>query len=356
MVNPTCDVLIAGGGIVGLATAVELALRGAQVTVLERGQCARAASWAAAGMLAPQAEALPSGPLLELALRSLSLYADWTAKLETLTGLNTGYWPCGILVPLLAEHQNQLSCQERPQDWLSADAIHQLQPGLSAQVIGGRWLAQEGQVDNRLLAQVLLAAALQLGVDVREQVELEQFQSDGDQVRQLLTTAGEFRADHYVLATGAWSYELLKLPVTPRKGQMLALQAPEPPFKRVLYGEDIYLVPRQDGRVVVGATNEAVGFTKGNTVAGISALLKGATTLFPALAELTIAELWWGFRPATPDEAPILGPSPWQNLVLATGHYRNGILLAPITAQLIADFLQTEAVDPLLSAFRWDRF
>ncbi len=347
------DVMIIGGGIPGLATAVECALRGAQVTLLERTQCARAASWAAAGMLAPQAEGLPPGPLLDLALRSLNLYPLWVTKLESLSGLDAGYWPCGILAPVFADHLPH----QHPPSWLSAAAIQQLQPGLSPQVAAGQWFPAEGQVDNRLLSAVLLAAAQQLKVRIHEGVEVQPLRLEQGQIRRLQTTAGEFQAGCYVLAAGAWSGGLLDLPITPRKGQMLALQAPEAPaLRQVLFGEQVYLVPRRDGRILVGATNEAVGFTPGNTASGIQSLLAAALKLWPSLAEQTILELWWGFRPTTPDQAPILGQSPYRNLVLATGHYRNGILLAPITAQLIADWIQGQTPEPLLSAFRWDRF
>ena len=181
---------------------------------------------------------------------------------------------------------------------------------------------------------------------------------------QLRTSAGDKQAAHYVLAAGAWSGELLPVPVVPRKGQMLAVRVPsgyekKQPLSRVLYGEKVYIVPRRDGRIVVGATVEDVGFTPHNTPAGIAQILNAAIALYPPLQTFPIEEQWWGFRPATPDELPILGPGPCENLTLATGHYRNGVLLAPVTAKLIAAHIQPVEqgnADPLLNAFSYRRF
>jgi thiazole synthase len=228
-------------------------------------------------------------------------------------------------------------------------------------VIGGWWYPEDAQVDNRALTQSLRLAAQELGVDLREGVEVEGIEQRNRVVCGVRTSTGEFQANHYVLATGAWSNDLLPLPVRPKKGQMLSVQATESnrkslPLQRVLYGSDIYLVPRRDGRILIGATVEDVGFSPHNTPAGIHTLLGQAIRLYPELQDWPIQECWWGFRPATPDELPILGPSPCKNLTLATGHYRNGILLAPVTAVLLADLIAEQKSDPLLAHFRYDRF
>ncbi|MEM1241512.1 MAG: glycine oxidase ThiO, partial [Cyanobacteria bacterium P01_H01_bin.26] len=343
------DVLVAGGGIIGLAIATELRQRGATVTVLSRDFQA-AAGHAAAGMLAPQAEGL-SGPLLDLSRRSLALYPEWSRKLEELTGQDTGYWPSGILTPLL-------SLASPHSNLLSPSAIHSYQPNLSPDVVGGYWYPEEGQADSRALLKALRMAAQELGVDTQEGVSAEAFLQQDSQVTGVLTSHGQQRAGHYVLATGAWSSELLPVPVKPLKGQMAALLTPPNSphdLKRVLFGEDIYIVPRKDGRIILGATSEDVGFAPHNTAAGIAQLLNQAVRLYPPLGEFPLQECWWGYRPATPDEAPILGPSQCDNLTLATGHHRNGIMLTPITASLIADCIQGKG-DPLLAAFHWDRF
>ncbi len=355
------DVLIVGGGVVGLAIALELQQQSLQVTVLSRDFKA-AAGHAAAGMLAPSAEQISPGPMSALCQRSLAMYPDWVSKLEDLTGADSGYWPCGILAPHLPTDASQASLHQSP--GLSATALHSYQTGLSPDVMGGHFYPEDAQVDNRALMQLLRSAARDLGVDIQTGVSVEGFVRRQQKVVGLRTSVGEKQAAHYVLATGAWSGELLPIPVTPRKGQMLSVRVPAgygqaQPLQRVLYGQNIYIVPRRDGRIILGATVEEVGFTPENTAAGMAQLLNAAIALYPELENFPIEECWWGFRPATPDEMPILGAGPCENLTLATGHYRNGILLAPITAKLIAGHLQSSLDAPLtdlLAAFSYQRF
>ncbi|GAB4198050.1 MAG: hypothetical protein Fur006_47360 [Coleofasciculaceae cyanobacterium] len=354
--NAASDILIIGGGVIGLAIAVELKLRGATVTLVSR-DFKQGSTQAAAGMLAPFAENIPDSPMLELCLRSRFLYPEWCAKLEQLTGVTTNYWPCGILAPV---YEEPIDSQGKSSQWLDQKAIHLYQPGLGSDVIGGWWYPEDGQVDNRELAQALRLAAQELGVNIREGAEVYAIEQQNRTIREVRTSIGEFQADHYVLATGAWSSDLLPLPIRPKKGQMLSVQAPEnrKPYslKRVLFGSEVYLIPRRNGRLLIGATSEDVGWMPHNTPAGIHTLLTQAIRLYPELQDWPIQECWWGFRPATPDELPILGLSPCENLTLATGHYRNGILLAPITAVLIADLISKQKSDPLLEHFRCDRF
>jgi glycine oxidase ThiO len=347
------EIIIIGGGIIGLATAIELRLCGAEVTVLCRDLNA-AAGRAAAGMLAPQAERIPAGSMLELCSASLDLYPEWVRKIEAISGVDPGYWQCGILAP----HYTQV---DPGMDWLDARSIHQHQSGLSDAVIGGYWYPAEGQVDNRALLHSLWIASQSLGVEFQDGVEVRAIHSSHGRVTQLETNHGQFTAAHYLLATGAWSQALLPIPVVPRKGQLLSVLVPATqldnlPLQQVLFGEEIYIVPRRDGRIVIGATSEDVGFTPHNTVGGIDRLLTNALRLLPLLQDFPIQETWWGFRPATPDELPILGRSGYANLTLATGHYRNGILLTPITAKLIAELIWHERVDRLLADFSWARF
>ncbi|MEM6254057.1 MAG: glycine oxidase ThiO [Cyanobacteria bacterium P01_D01_bin.156] len=343
------DVLVIGGGLIGLAIAIELRQRGATVTVLSRNFEA-AAGHAAAGMLAPQAENL-TGPLRELSDRSLALYPEWNRKLEELTGQDTGYWPCGILAPVFSSGTIGQNC-------LSQAAIHSYQPYLNPEVTGGYWYPSEGQADSRALIKALRVTAQELGVTIQEGVSAHAFLQHHQQVQGVLTTSGQQQAGHYVLATGAWSSELLPVPVKPRKGQMASLLTPSNSayqLNRVLFGEHIYIVPRKDGRIVLGATSEDVGFAPHNTAAGVHQLLQSAVQLYPPLANFPLQECWWGYRPTTPDELPILGPSHCDNLTLATGHHRNGVLLTPITAQLIADSLEGKP-DTLINSFHWQRF
>jgi thiazole synthase len=360
----TRDIVIIGGGSIGLAIAVELKLRGAEVTVLCRDLQA-AASSAAAGMLAPDAEQITDPTMKSLCWRSRSLYPEWTSKLEDLTGLNAGYWPCGILAPVYKAPTSPTSptsstSPTSPAYWLDKTSIHQYQPGLGAEVVGGWWYPEDAQVNNQALVRVLWAAAETLGVELKDGITVEGLLQQQGQVLGVQTNIGIIRAEHYVLATGAWANELLPIPVSPRKGQMLRVRvpdfAPELPLKRVLFGENIYIVPRKDRSIIIGATSEDVGFTPHNTPAGIQSLLQGAIRLYPQLQDYPIQEFWWGFRPATPDELPILGTSHCSNLTLATGHYRNGILLTPVTATLIADLIWEQKSDPLLPHFHYSRF
>ncbi|MEM9805189.1 MAG: glycine oxidase ThiO [Cyanobacteria bacterium P01_D01_bin.56] len=343
------DVLVIGGGLIGLAIATELRQRGATVTVLSRDFEA-AAGHAAAGMLAPQAEKL-TGPLRKLSELSLALYPEWSRKLEELTGQDTGYWPCGILAPVFSAPADRNT-------FLNQTAIHSYQPYLNSDVAGGYWYPSEGQADNRALLRALRIAAQELGVTIQEGVSADAFLQQNHQIQGVLTANGQHQAEHYILAAGAWSSALLPIPIKPVKGQMAQLLTPPNSphtLKRVLFGEHIYIVPRQDGRILLGATSEDVDFAPYNTAAGINQLLQEATRLYPPLADFPLQECWWGYRPTSPDELPILGPSHCDNLTLATGHHRNGVLLTPITAKLIADTLEGKS-DSLLDAFHWERF
>lgn len=355
--NPPSEVIIIGGGIIALSIAVELKLRGITVSVLSRN-AREAASFAAAGMIAPQAEDIPPGPMLDLCLQSREMYASWTQKLEAIAGLKTGYWQCGILSPVY--NSPQLS-QKLDAEWLDREAIHQFQKGLGRDVVGGWWYPQDAQVDNRrALVACLQAAVRELGVHLREGIEVTAIERNEQQVLGLVTNQGRLKAPRYILATGAWSSQLFPLPTYPLKGQMLSVQVPktyaELPLQQVLFGPETYIVPRRDGLIVVGATVEDVDFTPGVTPLGMQTLLTRAMQLYPALKDFPIQDFWWGYRPTTPDRLPILGASSLENLTLATGHHRNGILLAPITARLIADWVREQKADPLLAHFSEGRF
>lgn len=356
------DIIIVGGGIIGLSVALELKMRGASVTVLSR-HSQQAAGYVGAGMLAPQAERIPPSPLRDLALRSRSLYEGWTQKLEAITGSDAGYWPCGILAPVYDRPESVELPQtpDSPAIWLEGADLDEHQPGLSSEVAGAWWFPKDAQVDNRRhLMRSLLSAARELGVDVQEGVAVKDIVTDGKAVQNVATDGGAIAGYHYILAAGAWCGQLLSIPVRPIKGQMLSLRVPdsvpELPVRQVLFGSGIYIVPRRDGLIVLGATVEDVGFDNSLTPAGIDTLLSEAMRLYPGLRDFPIQEFWWGFRPTTPDELPILGPSPFPNLTLATGHHRNGILLAPATAEIVADWVYSGRADPLIGHFRWNRF
>jgi glycine oxidase ThiO len=303
-------------------------------------------------MLAPEAEGLGAGPMRDLCLLSRDRYATYSKELEALTGESIGYRPCGIIAPF---YQGQSAPHDAKQYQTSQDLL-KIQPGLGGEVTGGWWFPEDGQVDNRRLMRSLQAALNLLKVEQIDGITVERLVAVGDRITHLATDRGPWQAEHYVLATGAWSQDLVPVPVVPRKGQLLALQSQGRLLERVVFGAEIYLVPRENGRIVVGATSEAVGFASGNTGAGIEQLLQATRRMVPGLAQLTIEEFWWGFRPATPDELPLLGPGPQGNLTLATGHYRNGVLLTPITAEVVADVVLGRSPEVDLKPFHWSRF
>ncbi|HIK37488.1 MAG: glycine oxidase ThiO [Geminocystis sp.] len=346
------EVIVVGGGIIGLAIAIELRLKGIGVTVLSRNY-EEAATNAAAGMLAPRAEGL-TGAMLELALTSLNLYPEWIRKLEHLGGESAEYNPCGIIAPV--KHHPHKPVESSHSIWLDRCALEFYQPGLSKEIVGAWWYPEEGQVAPRRLGKVLHQAAQSLGVDIKKGVEAVAFSREGGKIKSILTKSGIFAADTYIVAGGVWSGKLLPLPVTPVKGEMLSLKMPpSQPLSRVIFGENTYLVPKQDGTLIIGATSVNT-WQEGNTAQGVNELLQRAIQLYPPLAQWELLATWYGYRPNTPDSMPILGYGDAANLILATGHHRNGILLAPVTAQLIAELVATGQQPELLKHFSYRRF
>lgn len=332
------DVVIIGGGLAGLSTAHELSQRGASVTILSTTS-RPPAGLAAAGMLAPTSEGL-NGPLRALCQYSRALYPSFTARLHALSGIDPRYVSrADFLIPLLSGQD----LQPGP-DWLSEAQVRMLEPALGPRVVSARRVRGDAHVDNRLLMSALRAACEKLGTSIRDDALVQRLviAPDGSAVDAVLTEDGEcVQAGHFVLASGAWSRKLLPgLPVRPVKGQMLALRARDENGDRlnhVLYGHDVYVVPKRDGsEFFVGATVEDGTFSLHNTAAGVAKLLNAAVELVPAFGEYEIAETWSGLRPATPDLQPVLGMSEFDNMSIATGYYRNGILLAPATAKIAA--------------------
>lgn len=343
------DLVVVGGGVVGLATAREAARRGLRVTVLERGRPAREATWAGAGMLSPVSEAAEDGPFLDFGLASLRLWPRWVAELEAEAGMEVDYRESGKLrVALSASEEARLRSRvpwatERglEVEWLDAPALRGEVPELAESVRGGLLVEPDFRVDNRLLGLALERAATEGGVEIRSGSPVRGVRSRGGRVTGAELTDGSFLpAPRVVVAAGAWSASLEglpgPLPVRPVRGQMLSLRPPSLPSTRLLESEEVYLVPRSDGRLLVGATMEEAGFEAGITAGGIQALLEGTLRLCPGLAGSPLVELWSGFRPGSPDGNPILGPDPaLEGLFLGTGHFRNGILLAPLTGMIL---------------------
>ena len=363
----------------GLAIAHQLARRGAAVQVLSRRRN-EAAGFVAAGMLAPHAEGL-HGDLLALGQASLARIPAWVAQIEADSGLHCGLRPCGIVVPFASTAERDAYATAAWGQALDRKGLEREVPGIGPTWRAGLLFAQDGQIDNRRqLMRALERACVDLGVQFLEGSDVQALEQDHSGTLtavRLRTAEGEdqrLATNRAVLTCGAWSAQLLpQLPIRPVKGQMLSLQGPRHALDRVIFGPGTYLVPREDGLLVVGATSEPeAGFREGLTPDGQRQLQAGLTALLPAAAAWPPMERWWGFRPCTPDEGPLLGPGPIQGLWLAAGHHRNGVLLAAITAALIAAALQPGqagavtgvAADPSadennrdwLHSFRWDRF
>ncbi len=351
----------------GLAIAHHLAHAGGRVRVLSRRR-QEAAGFVAAGMLAPHAEGL-EGPLLSLGQRSLAAIPGWVARVEADAGLRCGLRPCGIVVPFATAPERDRYPTAAQGEALDRAGLERQVPGLGPRWQAGLLFPQDGQIDNRRgLMRALERACVERGVGFEEGGEVQALQRDGSGALEAVawrSAAGRqelLRCSRAVLACGAWSGRLLpQLPIAPVKGQMLSLQGPRQALQRVIFGPGTYLVPRQDGLLVVGATSEPrAGFAGGLTPDGQRQLEAGIAALLPEASHWPPMERWWGFRPCTPDQAPILGPSPIPGLWLATGHHRNGVLLAAITAELVGEQLLGRSPDAdaaeLLSHFRWDRF
>jgi len=369
----TPTALIIGAGVIGLGIAWRLAQRGAAVTLFDRAAAGSGASHAAAGMLAACAEAEPGEEkLIALGRRSQALWPDFAAELEKLTGQPVDLRREGTLVVALtaddqARIQHHLEFQhslELPVEWISAREARRHEPHL-ASIAGAVWSPEDGQVDNRKLVAALKLACASAGVDIQEHRPVRRILlTDGCAVGVELADGTEHRGDTVVLAAGAWSRGIeglpsaLRPPVRPVKGQMIALQMdPAAPLvTHVVWGPKVYMTPRLDGRLILGATVEEKGFDATITAGAVLALLEAAWRVFPAIEELPVAEMWAGHRPGSRDDAPILGYGPVGGLVYATGHHRNGILLAPITADAIARLVLDGTMDPVIAPFGLDRF
>ena len=360
-------ILVLGGGLMGLAVAHQLARGEQQVLVISRRR-SEAAGFVAAGMLAPHAEGL-SGNLLKLGQASLERIPRWVAQIESDSGLGCGLRTSGIVVPFRTATERDAYPTANLGQTLDRTGLKREIPGLGPEWTTGLLFEQDGQIDNRRqLMRALERACVSLGVQFMEGAEVLDLECDsgGHLCRINLRSAeGEqqpLSCRQAVLCSGAWSQKLVpQLPVFPVKGQMLSLQGPREALKRVIFGPGTYLVPREDGLIVVGATSEReAGFAEGLTPDGQKHLQPGITSLLPTAANWPPMERWWGFRPCTPDEGPLLGPGPLPGLWLACGHHRNGVLLAAITAELTAGAVLQKAPnaaeEALLEAFRWNRF
>ncbi|GAA2406915.1 glycine oxidase ThiO [Actinomadura vinacea] len=367
------DIAIIGAGVIGLATAWRAAARGAAVTLIDPAP-ASGASAVAAGMLTPVSElAYGEEPLLRLGLASRDRYGAFAAELEELTGLPTGYRADGILeVAFDADDLAHLDEMRRfqeslgvPAEALSGRECRRLEPMLAPGVRGGLLAPRDGAIDPRRLAPALLAAAERHGARLVREHAAAVIVAD-DAARGIRLRDGtEVRADRVLLAAGSWSGGIGGLPpgivppIRPVKGQVIRLRTAVPFLRRctrgVVKGSPVYLVPRADGEVVVGATQEEMGFDTRVTAGGLWELLRDARELLPGITELEFVEVSAGLRPGSPDNAPVMGPTGLPGLVLGTGHFRNGILLTPISADILTEALLEGTVPEAGRPFTPDR-
>ncbi|MBL8203078.1 MAG: glycine oxidase ThiO [Blastocatellia bacterium] len=350
------DVAIIGGGVIGCSIAWRLAQANLRVVVIERGEVGREASWAAGGMLAPSAEANQADVFFELAAASRAMYAGFARELREVTGTDIEYRTEGTLyLALTDEDEEEL---ERRWQWqraaelnvkkLNADCVQKLEPILNPKLRWALKFPDDHQVDNRRLMTALESAARQVGVEFWTQTEATALEVSNSQISGVETNRRNVATKTVIVAAGSWSSLLrattdeavMDFSVAPVRGQMIALAMPEPALQHVVYSGKGYLVPRRSGHVIAGSTTETVGYNKEVTAEGIASIIERAIEIAPNLSKQSFSEMWAGLRPESKDGWPILGmDSRINGLVYATGHYRNGILLTPITAKAISELV-----------------
>lgn len=365
------DVLVVGGGIVGCTVALAAARGGCVTTLLERGELAREATWAAGGMLAPLAEASGPGPFLDLGLASLARYPEFVRSVEAAVDRTVDFRRDGKLILArdgreerrLRRRLEWIGERDRGAEWLDPEGVRHREPLLTDDLRGALLLPDEARVDNRLLGRAVAKAAGTAGARIRTGCRVARILRHGDRITGVALAGGErVEAERVVVAAGAWSGRLdglpRTLPVRPVRGQMLAVAPRDGELSTVVDSGRVYLVPRRDGRIVAGSTMEEAGFRSAPTAEGVAGLLERVVDAAPSLADGELVETWAGLRPATPDGLPILGPDPdLEGLYYATGHFRNGILLAPVTADCLGPLLTGRGRPPVdLDPFRVDRF
>ena len=375
---PDEKIIIVGGGIIGLSIGWRLAKAGRETVVYDSGKAGRAASWASAGMLTPLAEVrFEEEDLLKLGLQGLERFGDFAAELESDTGRAVGYRKDGVLLVGITrddvEHlQFRYDYQEDlglPVEWLSGSDARRREPMLSGQISAAVWCPGDHQVDNRLLIDVLLDAYRKAGGVLVEDMPVDAVEIESDRVVGVKIGDEIHRSGTVVLSAGCWSRlipgipDALRPPVRPVRGQILRLQMTDDIrlrtivwYSRVASSAVAYLAPKDDGSVVLGATSEDMGYDDRLTAGGIFELLRAAWEVFPGVYDLPIAETMTGLRPGSRDDAPILGSTPVEGLIMATGHYRKGILLAPITAASIEQLILTGETPEVIRPFGIGRF
>lgn len=371
-------VVVVGAGLVGCASALALARRGAEVVVLERGAFGElAASRAAAGILGAQLERHASAAMLELCVASRDRYPSWIAEIEAASGMSVDFRRCGAMRVAFADaERDEIAAEVEQQktagheaELLDRVAARRLEPALSDAVCAAAWFPRDGVLDPPKLLEALRVSARRVGVVFRCGVTVSGLEQRAERVvgARIEDERGEgafVPADQVVVAAGSWSSLIADLQrmgiaadlVLPARGQMVELVTVTSPIERVVDAPGAYLSPRSDGRVLVGSTVELVGHQRAVTAAGAKALLDGALAAVPSLAEARLAGHWCGFRALTPDQLPILSRGPREGLLLASGHFRNGVVLAPLTAEVVADLATGVEPSVDLAPFTIERF
>jgi glycine oxidase len=356
------DVAIAGAGLIGGSIAAELARAGLRVGLFDRQEPGLESSWAGAGILSPAPESSAMIPLVPLAKASMAIYPEFVRTVEEISGQSAGFRPKGTLQAIFSRDAREelstvialhhgLGLKAEP---LNPEDARGLEPSLSDDLEAGVLRPDEASVDNRALTRAVLEAARRSGVQLFSE-SVEAIWREGGRCVGLQLKNERIEAQWTVVAAGCFSANIGGIapyaPVRPAKGQMVSLRSDDLKIERVLWSEKIYLVPRNDGRILAGATVEYTGFERTLTAGGLEKILAGAIELAPGLAGARVEETWAGLRPDSPDHLPILGPTDIDGLLIATGHFRGGILLAPVTAQLVREWvtLQRVSVD-------WKRF
>jgi glycine oxidase len=359
----TYDAIIAGGGLIGSAIALELARNELHVALFDSQEPGHEASWASAGILSPAPENPGMISLVPIGKTSLAMYSEFIAQVEELSGIATGYRTKGTVEALFSRHAreelNTIVALHRglglKAEAISAKEAREMEPALSEEIEAAVLRPEEASVDNRQLSKSLIEAAKLSGAEIHAGAAVEAIWREGSRCRGVVVQGERISAKHTIVAAGSFSSQIAGAgeyaPVQPAKGQMVSLRCDSAQIERVLWSERIYLVPRNDGRILCGATVEHVGFDKTVTAGGIHSNLDAAIELAPVLARAHVEETWAGLRPDTPDHLPILGPTDLEGLLIATGHFRSGVLLTPITAKLIGEFVaqKTPSVD-------WEKF
>ena len=371
----TYDVVIVGGGIIGASIAFELAAEKLRVGVFDRQEPGREASWAAAGMLSPAPDSPRDLPLVSFAKESLRLYPEFVQAIEDLSGKPAAYARDGAF-ELFFSPEAEKECRARLRsldelgiaaEMVSADEARRTEGAISASARAALWISEEGSVEPRLVMEALLTAARHRGVEIHANCRVTELMRAGDRCTGAIAGGEKVPAEQVVLAAGCFSGEFARAasfqqlaPTRPVRGQMIALRSANGAegLRCVVRSERGYLVPRSGGRIVAGSTSEEAGFEKHVTATGVRKILDAAIELCPELAGAQIVETWAGLRPGTPDDLPVLGAAELSGLWIATGHYRNGILLAPATAKLLRGWVvggKTEFDADAFSPMRFSR-